>query len=176
MTVLLLDQAGPRRVRSHEVERLNSSNSREIVLGSNLQVGDDKKSHSVGSRITFVPPGLVCYTREGAGAHQLIYGTPMSSTSCRVFVQYVRPLSTRPTFHSLLVHAFRAWSTHRIHNWILDGDMVFLNAQSRRMRSLEEEGKGWASEYFMPGSCDVGVTAFRRCEPKSNRWVGGWSM
>lgn len=91
----------------------------------------------------------------------LICATPVSSSSCRVFLQYVHPKHTKSSVKTALGNLlFRPWLHHMIHNWIFDGDMVFLNAQARRVRKAEEDGKG--GEYFMPVSCDVSVAAFRK--------------
>lgn len=117
---------------------------------------------SQSNTVTFNPPCLISTTAEFPGTCMNIFGTPVSSTTSKIVLQYAVSKKASLLVRFLRTFVFRPWLFHLFEANVFDGDTVFLNGQARKLRQLEQEGKGWDSQYFVPISCDAAVVGFRR--------------
>lgn len=160
---------------AREAVRGNEARKGETSLKNELKYLFTAYTHANGTEtnrkttVTYNPPDLISYIQEYPGSCIQVRASPVSSTSARVFFYFAVPKSKNKLVNSLRAAVFRPWLFHLFQASVFDGDSVFLNKQARRARRLEQEGKGWELQYFMPTSSDAAVVAFRRCALKTGK-------
>lgn len=148
-------------VAGHEAKKSDTSVDNELKYIFTAISHSKGSEQSRDTTVTYNPPDVITYDAKFPGVCIQTRATPVSSTSCIVFFNFVGH-KNGSWLSSLIRVVFRSWIFHLVENIVFDGDLAFLKGQARCLRQREQEGKGWDSQYFMPVSCDAAVVGFRR--------------
>ncbi|KAF8073221.1 hypothetical protein HT031_000882 [Scenedesmus sp. PABB004] len=116
----------------------------------------------------FVAPCFIKYTFPVFGRVMAVYVVPTRPGWCRMVTRFVKSrhsYARRPGLMGLVLKAMEFVEGNRVlehalmRNKVLDGDNHILHVQEREL--LAEGAAGWQRAYYMPGTSDTGVAAWR---------------
>lgn len=113
-------------------------------------------------------PCFLKYDFPAFGRVMAVYVVPTSAGHCRMITRFVKNKKTfasRPGLMGLFLKVMEFVEGNRVlehilmRNKVLDGDNYVLHVQERQL--LAEGVNTWQQNYFMPGTSDTGVAAWR---------------
>eukprot|EP00884_Botryococcus_braunii_P016056 jgi/Botrbrau1/3133/Bobra.0070s0105.1 len=120
----------------------------------------DRPGRSMKSILSWQPPCTAKHQFEG-GMQMLTYAVPTERNRSRLFFSMSVPKEGAPWFFKMLTlkPKWLSFLDHFGQHKVLDGDNVFLHQQDR---VLDELGRQWKKDYYMPTSMDYAVGALRK--------------
>ncbi|MFP4338133.1 MAG: Rieske 2Fe-2S domain-containing protein [Halothece sp.] len=128
------------------------------ILQSDKNCIQAEVDRGVKSTITFTPPCHLEYEIEIGSNRKLgliTYCLPVSGGRSRIIAQFSRNFAKRA--HYLIP---RWWEHIQTRNFVLDGDMILLHEQEKKLKQSVAES--WKTAYQLPTTADRMVIEFRR--------------
>jgi len=158
------EKAGPDHMRMRGDVSLEGGFVVETGMKDLAEESEESGAAQMEQTMSFQPPSLVQYRRGGTSPegvtkfNMAVYAVPVRPGTSRIFFAVFTSMRS-PIFKLLVLKP--TFLDHITRMEVLSGDNVFLHAQERELRRTAPAST-YAQQFFMPATCDTGVTAFRR--------------